>query len=51
MYTNTVPCSDILVPGPFVMAAAMANASQNIGDIVYDEIVSCTNINKVNPGD
>ena len=43
--------SDILVPGPFVMAAAMANASQDLGDIVYEEIVSCTNINKVNPGD
>lgn len=43
--------SDILVPGPFVMAAAMANTSPDIGDIVYEDIKCCTNINKVNPGD
>ena len=43
--------SDILVPGPFVMAAAMANTSQDLGDILYEDVVSCTNINKVNPGD
>ena len=42
---------DILVPGPFVMAAAMANASQSLGEVIYEDIPYSTNLNKVNPGD
>ncbi len=43
--------TDILVPGPFVMAAALSNASIDIGEVVYEDISSCINPNKVNLGD
>ncbi len=43
--------NDILVPGPFVMAATMSNASQSFGEVVYEEIFETTHLNKVNAGD
>lgn len=43
--------SDILVPGPFAMAATMSNASQSFGEIVYEELPAATHLNKVNAGD
>ncbi len=43
--------SDILVPGPCVMAATMSNASQSIGEVLYEEIPEITHLNKVNAGD
>lgn len=43
--------TDILVPGPFVMAAALSSASADVGNIVYEEIPSCVSLNKVNLGD
>ena len=50
---NTVRYSptDILVPGPFVMAATIANTTQNLGEYAYEDILMATNLNKVNPGD
>ena len=43
--------TDILVPGPFVMAAAIANTTQNLGEVAYEDIPMAANLNKVNPGD
>ena len=43
--------TDILVPGPFVMAAAIGNTAPNLGEIVYEDILMASNLNKVNPGD
>ncbi|XP_031573085.1 uncharacterized protein LOC116307084, partial [Actinia tenebrosa] len=43
--------SDILVSGPFVIAAMVSNAEYDVGDVVYDEYPMHININKVNPGD
>lgn len=43
--------SDILVPGPFVIAAMVSNTVYDLGDVVYEEYPVHTNINKVNPGD
>lgn len=43
--------TDILVPGPFIMAAAISSASPDLGAVVYEDIQSCTNPNKVNLGD
>ena len=43
--------TDILVPGPFVMAAAISNASFDLGGAVYEDILKCINPNKVNLGD
>ena len=43
--------TDILVPGPFVMAAALGNTAPNLGEIVYEDILMAANLNKVNPGD
>lgn len=43
--------TDILVPGPFIMAAAMSSASPDLGEVVYEDISSCINPNKVNLGD
>lgn len=43
--------TDILVPGPFVMAAAISIASLDIGEVVYEDISWCINPNKVNLGD
>jgi len=46
-YSNT----EILVPGPFVIAAMISNTDRDFGDIVYEEFPVSTNINKVNIGD
>jgi hypothetical protein len=43
--------SNILVPGPFVIAAMLSNAEYDVGHVVYEEYPMHTNINKVNPGD
>ena len=43
--------TDILVPGPFVMAAAISSASPDLGEVLYEDILSCTSPNKVNLGD
>lgn len=43
--------NDILVPGPFVMAATIANTAQSLGEVIYEEIPHSTSLNKVNPGD
>ena len=43
--------SDILVPGPFVIAAMLSNTESDVGDVVCEEFPVHTNINKVNPGD
>ena len=43
--------SDILVPGPLIVAAMLCNAERDIGDVLHEEYPVRTNINKVNPGD
>lgn len=43
--------TDILVPGPFVMAAAISSASPDLGGVVFEDIPHCNNPNKVNLGD
>lgn len=43
--------TDILVPGPFVMSAAISNATPDIGEVIYENIPTCINPNKVNLGD
>lgn len=43
--------SDLLVPGPFVIAAMTSNAEYDLGDLIYEQYPIQTNINKVNPGD
>ena len=43
--------TDILVPGPFVMSAVLSNATQSIGQIIYEDIPYCVHPNKVNLGD
>ena len=40
--------TDLLIPGPFVMSAAIGCAALDIGEIVYEEIPVCINPNKVN---
>ena len=42
---------DIVVPGPFVIFAALSNTTKDLGEILYERIPVCININKVNPGD
>ncbi|XP_013386671.1 uncharacterized protein LOC106156104 [Lingula anatina] len=43
--------AEIVVPGPFVMAATIANTGLDYGYVMYEEITSCTNPNRVNVGD
>ena len=43
--------TDLLIPGPFVMSAAIGSAALDIGEIVYEDIPLCVNPNKVNFGD
>ena len=43
--------TDLLVPGPFVMSAALGSSALDIGEIVYEDIPLCVNPNKVNFGD
>lgn len=43
--------TDLLVPGPFVMSAALGSSALDIGEIVYEDIPLCINPNKVNFGD
>ena len=40
--------TDILIPGPFVMAAGLGNAALDLGEVLYEEIPYCVNPNKVN---
>ena len=40
--------TDILVPGPFVFAATVGNAALDLGEVIYEDIPYCANINKVN---
>ena len=42
---------DLLVPGPFVMSAGIANTALDLGEILYEDIPLCINPNKVNFGD
>ena len=43
--------NDLLVPGPFVMSAAIANSALDLGEILYEDIPLCISPNKVNFGD
>jgi citrate lyase subunit beta / citryl-CoA lyase len=43
--------SEILVPGPLVLAAALSNVAQDLGDILHETWCHATNINVVNHGD
>ena len=43
--------TNLLVPGPFVMSAALSGSALDIGEIVYEDIPYCINPNKVNFGD
>ena len=43
--------TEILVPGPFVMSAALSGSAIDIGEVIYEEIPYCINPNKVNFGD
>lgn len=43
--------NDLLVPGPFVMAAGLANTVLDLGEVLYEHIPMCVNPNKVNFGD
>ncbi len=40
--------TDLLIPGPFVMSAALGCAALDIGEIVYEDVPVCINPNKVN---
>ena len=42
---------EILVPGPFVIAATTSNSDKDLGLIVHEIISESSNINKVNIGD
>ena len=43
--------SELLVPGPFVLSAAMGNTSHDLGHILHETVIYSSNINKVNVGD
>ena len=43
--------TDLLVPGPFVMSAALGSSALDIGEIIYEDIPLCINPNKVNFSD
>lgn len=43
--------TDLLIPGPFVMSAALGSSALDLGEIIYEDIPLCTNPNKVNFGD
>ena len=43
--------TDLLIPGPFVMSAALGSSALDIGEIIYEDIPLCINPNKVNFGD
>ena len=40
--------TDLLIPGPLVMSAALGNSALDIGEIIYEDIPYCVNPNKVN---
>ncbi|CAH1266439.1 CLYBL [Branchiostoma lanceolatum] len=42
---------DIVVPGPLVVAAAVHNVFDDFGDILYEEVVEASNVNRVNQED
>lgn len=51
-YNNIVfDRTDLLVPGPFVIAASVALPVNDLGRVLYEEIVHSSNINMVNFGD
>jgi citrate lyase beta subunit/acyl dehydratase len=39
---------DVVVPGPFIIAASLSVPLHDLGDILYEEILHCSNINMVN---
>ena len=39
--------TDLLIPGPFVMSAALGNSALDIGEIIYEDIPYCVNPNKL----
>lgn len=43
--------TEILVPGPFVMSAALSGSAIDLGEVVHEDIPYCINPNKVNFGD
>ena len=43
--------TDLLIPGPFVMSAALGSSALDIGEIIYEDVPHCVNPNKVNFGD
>lgn len=49
--TQSLTHEDLVVPGPFVLAASLAAPFQDLGDILYEKIEHCSNINMVNYGD
>lgn len=42
---------NLVVPDPFVLAAGIANTALDLGEVVYEDVVYCANINKVSFGD
>jgi citrate lyase beta subunit/acyl dehydratase len=51
-YNNIVfDRTDLLIPGPFVIAASLALPVNDLGCVLYEEIVHSSNINIVNFGD
>ncbi|KAI8506348.1 hypothetical protein Bbelb_157750 [Branchiostoma belcheri] len=42
---------DILVPGPLSVAATVHNAADEFGDILYEEVVEASNLNRVKQDD
>ena len=43
--------TDLLIPGPLVMSAALGSSALDIGEIIYEDVPVCVNPNKVNFGD
>jgi len=43
--------TEILVPGPLVLAATAGNCMSDFGDVLHEEWIHATNINPVNHGD
>ncbi|CAH1252693.1 CLYBL [Branchiostoma lanceolatum] len=48
---NQFSYDDMVVPAPMIVAAAVHNVFDDFGDILYEEIVEATHINRVNQED
>ncbi len=49
--SQTLPAEKVLVPGPFTVHASLASAALDLGEVLYEQIHYCNNLNKVNHSD